>query len=202
MDYAETMRYLLIFFLLSLSATAGAQDIYRTVDKDGNVVFSDVPSKGSEKIQLKDTTVIQSLKSEPSSLINSTPDQKKKSIPYKSLSITAPADDEAIRNNAGNLSVKVALEPMLRPGHELVLYLDGTEKTHGKGGVFNLENIDRGTHQLRASVKDADGHILISSKSTTFHLLRYSALMHKKKKQAESKKSPIQTPIQTPTKAQ
>lgn len=181
--------------MLSFCATTiGAQEIYRTVDKDGNVVFSDKPSKGSEMIKLKDTTIIKSLKSEPTSLINSVPEEKK-IIPYKSISITTPLDDEAIRNNAGDISVKVEMEPMLRPGHEVVLYLDGSEKIKGKGGAFNLKNIDRGTHQLRASVKDSEGHILISSKSTTFHLLRPSIIM--RKKQAESKKPPTQAPAKT-----
>jgi hypothetical protein len=180
LDYAGMMRYLLIVLMFSVYAATGAQEIYRTVDQNGNVIFSDVPSKGSEKIKLKETTTIKSLNAEPSSLFTPPNPKQEESIPYKSISITAPANDEAIRDNAGNVSIKVALEPALRPGHQMVVYLDGKETREGTGNVFNLENIDRGTHQLRASVKDPDGHIVISSKSTTFHLLRHSVIKIKK----------------------
>ena len=180
LDYAGIMRYLLIMLIFLVCTATGAQEIYRTVDQNGNVVFSDVPTKGSEKIKLKETTTIKSLASEPSSLVTAPDPKQTASIPYKSISITAPANDEAIRDNAGNVSIKVALEPALRPGHQVVVYLDGKETTGGSSNVFNLENIDRGTHQLRASVKDPDGHIVISSKSTTFHLLRHSVIKLKK----------------------
>lgn len=179
LDYAEPMRNLLILLFLLLYATGGAAEIYRTVDKNGNVIFSDKPTEDSEKIQLKETTTIKSLNTESSSPAT-TPSTKEKIIPYKSITITAPADDETIRENAGNVSVKVAVDPMLQPGDEVVVYLDGEEKMKRAGGAFNLENIDRGTHQIRASVKDQDGHIVISSKSTTFYLHRQSVIMRKK----------------------
>ena len=174
LDYAEIMRYLLIVLILLASAGTGAQQIYRTVDKDGKVIFTDVPSEGSEKIELKETTTIKSLNTEPSSSVSAPAPQQ--SISYKSCSILAPADEESIRDNAGNVSVQVAIVPVLQPGHEVVVYLDGMEKLTGTGNTFNLENIDRGTHQVRASVRDPDGHIVISSKSTTFHLQRQSVI--------------------------
>ena len=164
------MRYLLIVIMFSLCAASGAQDIYRTVDQNGNVIFSDVPTKGAEKIQLKETTTIKSLDSVPSTVVTPAP-PKEAAFSYKSISI---------RDNTGDVSIKVEVEPTLRPGHQVVVYLDGKETTQGTGIAFSLENIDRGTHQLRASIKDPDGHILISSKSTTFHLLRQSVIKRKK----------------------
>ena len=173
------MRYLLIVLMFAVCASSGAQEIYRSVDKDGNVIFSDVPTKGAAKVQLKETTTIKSLKVESSPETGSVP-EKTEIIPYKSIAITTPADDEAIRDNAGNVGVQVALEPSLLPGHEIIVYLDGKEQAQGTGASFSLQNIDRGTHQLRTSVKGPDGHILISSKSVTFHLLRHSVIKPKK----------------------
>ena len=178
LDYAETMRYFTIALLLLFNFASGAHDIYRKVDKDGNVIFTDVPSEGAEKIQLKETTTIQSLDVEPSSSQVPTR-QEEQPIPYKSVSIVNPQNDEAIRDNAGNVNIKVSIEPALYPGHEVVVYVDGEEKTSGAGTAFNLENIDRGTHQLRASIKDHEGHILVSSKSTTFHMLRQSIIQRR-----------------------
>lgn len=162
--------------MLLVAAGTSAQQIYRTVDKDGNVIFTDVPGEGAEKIELKETMTINSLGTEPSSPVTTATPEPEQVIPYKSFSILNPADDESIRDNAGNVNVTVSIEPMLQSGHEVVVYLDGKEKMKGTGSAFNLENIDRGTHQLRASVKDPNGHILISSKSTTFHLQRQSVI--------------------------
>lgn len=171
------MRYLTLVLLLLFGFASGAHDIYRKVDENGNVIFSDVPSEGAEKIQLKETTTIKSLDVEPSSPV--TQQQELQSIPYKSVSIDNPKNDEAIRDNAGNVTVKISIEPVLMPGHEVVVYLDGKEKTKGAGAAFKLENLDRGTHQLRASIIDQQGHILLSSRSTTFHILRQSIIKSK-----------------------
>lgn len=177
LDYAETMRYFTLALLLLLSFASGAHDIYRKVDKDGNVIFTDVPSDDAEKIQLKETTTIKSLDVEPSS--PATRLQEVQSIPYKSLSIVNPKNDEAIRDNAGNVTVEISIEPALMTGHEVVVYLDGEEKTKGAGTAFDLENIDRGTHQIRVSIKDPQGHIVASSRSTTFHIMRQSVIAPK-----------------------
>jgi len=179
LDYAETMRYLLILILLLVCTASDAAEIYRTVDKDGNVIFTDTPTNDSEKIQLKETTTIKSLNAEPSSQ-GTTPPTKEEAFQYKSVFITAPAENETIQGNAGDVSVKVKVDPLLQPGDEVVVYLDGVEKMKGVGSTFNLEDIDRGTHQLRASVKDPDGHIVMSSKSTTFYLHRQSVIKRKK----------------------
>ena len=164
----------IILFLLLLTNTVGAQQIYRRVDKDGNIFFTDVPTEGSEKIELKETTTIQALEVDTSSL--SEPETVKKAFTYVDVSISSPTNDETIRDNTGNVTVSVEINPGLQSGHEVVVYLDGAEKMKGTETTFNLENIDRGTHQLRVSIRDTSGRIKISSKSTTFHLQRQSVL--------------------------
>ena len=163
-----------ILFFLLVATAANAQQIYRTVDKAGNVIFTDVPSEGAEKIELKETTTIQSLEVDTS--VSAVPQTVKGGISYTNVSISSPENDESIRDNAGNVKVTVNINPGLQDGDEVVLYLDGTETMTGKMTTFNLENIDRGTHQLRVSIQNSDGRILISSTSTTFHLQRQSIL--------------------------
>lgn len=174
LDYAGVMRKLIIFILLFFTAAGNSQTIYRTVDGEGNVIFTDVPREGAEKIELKETTTIESLESlQPPA---SSPEIIVKDVPYAGVSITSPADDEAVRDNAGNVTVSVIVDPVLQKGDEVVIYIDGMEKNSGKATTFNLESLDRGTHQLRASIRNTDGRIITSSKSTTFHLLRKSII--------------------------
>lgn len=146
-------------------------DVYKSVDESGNAVFSDKPTKGSQKIELQETQIIRLPAAEP---MPTMPGQEKLPIEYKSIIITTPQDDAAIRANNGGVDVAVSIDPGLKDGHTLVLYVDGKEVSSGASTSAKLNNLDRGTHSLRASVKDADGRIKTSSKTVTFHLLRHS----------------------------
>ena len=88
--------------------------------------------------------------------------------------ITSPEHDLAIRNNSGNVTVTVATQPGLVGNDELVLILDGKEIVLGKATAKAFNAMNRGSHQLRAIIRDGSGRILQSSQSVTFHLLRHS----------------------------
>lgn len=172
------MRNILLFLCVVISSLAQA-DVYRSVGKDGSVIFTDQPSEGAVKVEVKKLETVKSLDTPPPPA--STPGPQAQPALYTAVNITSPADDQAIRENAGNLNVSVSVTPRLRSNHKLVLYLDGKKYSTGTANIFNLGNIDRGTHQLRVAVVDATGHQLIDSKSVTFHMLRHSVLMPKPK---------------------
>lgn len=179
--YAEVMRVSLILFCLIFAGQLQAQ-VYRSVDKDGNVSFSDQPSKGAVQVHVKKLETVKSLADVPASNQSAKPPVRPKPQGYSDIEITSPKNDQAIRDNAGNLNVAISLSPALKSGDKLVLYMDGKEEASGQSPIFSLKNIDRGTHQLRVAVVDANGHQRIDSKSIIFHLLRYSAIMGKKRK--------------------
>ena len=163
------MRILItvICLLLTLSLSA---EIYRSVDESGNVVFTDQPSADAELINVDE---LQTIKPPPVGEFEYTRKEKPKEK-YTSVSISSPEHDAAIRDNGGNVTVNIAVEPKLAGPDNLVLYLDGKEIMLGKSNAKAFSGLDRGSHQLRAAVKDAEGHIQISSPSVTFHLLRHS----------------------------
>ena len=166
-----------LILLLSLSiSSVFATEVYRSVDEDGNVIFSDTPSSDSERIEIREPVTIQP----PTETFEYEP-QIKKVEDYKRVEISSPADDTAIRDNQGNVSITVAIEPGLNTGDVLVLYFDGKEYASGQATSFSMSNLDRGTHQLRAVIKSRDGRILKSSATTSFHILRHS-IQHPKPK--------------------
>jgi len=165
------MRLSLIILCLFMTGFTMAQ-VYRTVDKDGNVIFTDQATEGAEEVEIKELETIESLES-ASPAPNPVAVQKQ-APQYSSLEITSPQNDLAIRDNTGNVTVSVVITPRLRSGHKLVLYLDGAEQSTGSATSFQLQNIDRGTHQLKVAVVDAAGQEQISSAAITFHLLRFA----------------------------
>lgn len=178
------MRVIAVILCIMLTGLVQAQ-VYKSVGKDGSVIFSDQPTEGAEEVKVKELETVKSLETPP------LPEQPKIQVQqqniYTDLKITSPENDLAIRDNAGNLDVSVAIKPDLVSSHKLVLYLDGSKYSTGNSPGFKLENVDRGTHQLRVAVVDADGHQLIDSKSVSFHMLRFSAVKPKASPPAQKK---------------
>ena len=96
---------------------------------------------------------------------------------YTAAVIVSPADDMAVRSNAGSLTVVARVDPELQEGHRLQLLLDGAPRgAPGRKPEFHLENIDRGTHSLQLQVVDDANGVLFTGPRSTFHLLRHSRL--------------------------
>jgi hypothetical protein len=159
-----------MLFIFGLCATA--ETVYRSVDEDGNIVFSDKPTDGAEEIDVKDAQTVNLPSAGP---FKYTPPKKEQPLQYTDIAIVSPANDTAIRDNEGNITVSVMLEPGLNSdrGDQLALYMDGAQVSVGSSPQFELNNIDRGTHTLKASVVDNGGKAIISSSPVSFTILRF-----------------------------
>ena len=171
----------LILGLAALSGTALAQDqIYRTVDANGNVVFTDVPpvnrqgQPDGQKVNVEPSNTY-----EPPVVASPTPGQMSSSRGgsgyYSELAVVAPVEDATIRDNAGEILVQAISTPQLRSDHRMLLVMDGAPtEVEAIDGVFQLSNVDRGTHTAGARIVDGDGVVQIESPAVTFHLLRFA----------------------------
>ena len=167
-------------------ADAAATRIYRTVDENGNVVFTDVPPKSDEQgraVDLNESNVF-SPQERPGTARRvedwlATGDERVEAGDgrYVSLSVASPADDEPLRDNAGNVSVAAALQPDLQAGHTMQLYLDGELHQSGRTTSFQLNNVERGTHTVELRVVNQSGSVVAASAPSTFHLQRRSVLL-------------------------
>lgn len=160
--------------LLLASALPALAGVYSYIDAEGNRVFTDRPAgQAVEEVQLKPSNSM-ATQPTPAPRAVQPPKQQAAAIRYQ-LQILSPAADEAIRNNAGTVSVTVEAEPALQPGHFYQLLLDGEQfGAPGEQTSFQLSNVDRGTHQLAVAVVDAQERVLQQSESRSFHLLRTS----------------------------
>ncbi len=156
---------------LSVSTTAQT-NVYKSINKEGIVEYSDQPSKGSEEIKVKNpqsvtlpkgADVFKSSESDQGTDSNNT---------YQSIVITQPAHDSAFNSGSGQVSISSETSPSLNNNHSIQLVVDGTTYNSNKSGSFSLSNVDRGTHQVQVNVIDEAGKVLISSDMTTFTLHR------------------------------
>lgn len=165
---------LAVFWTLCVGSAAAA--IYQSTDAQGNVVFSDEPSSGSEAVELPPLPTYSAPKYRSTKPAQDKAKQGGESG-YSSLLIQQPEQDATIRDNTGAIPVAVAIKPKLNKaaGHRLQFLLDG--QPVGEPGTqisTSLPNIDRGAHQVQAVVFDASGTELKRSDSVRFYLHRQS----------------------------
>lgn len=167
--YARQMRLILSSILVFFVCCLGAETVYKSVDKDGNIIFTDKPSEKAEEIKIQELDTIKN--PNPNKYKPSLKQPEESSHKYDSFVVTSPENGAGIRSNSGNVSISLSLNPALRGGHKIIISMDGKEV--GSGSSVSLQNVDRGTHSISASVVDENGKQLIST-SSTFSLLRAS----------------------------
>jgi len=161
--------------LLLVVVTTARADVYKSIDAGGEVVYSDRPDRGAERVMMPP---LPSYTPPPSRTLN-----RSSSIveqpQYTSFTLTSPASEATIRNNLGTVVIETVLTPalMTAQGHGIQFYLDGV--AHGaviESPTVTLSNIDRGEHTLSARVVDAAGKVLMATGEITVFVKRASKL--------------------------
>ncbi len=164
-------KLLIILLLLTLPAVAVAdKQIWRWVDDEGTVHFSDEYREGAEKIERRPLPTMQA---PPTRQRQGQTEQPRDTGPlYEAPRIITPAVDDVILANHGRIPVEVELSDTLRPGHRLVILLDGEEVA--RGASVTLTEVRRGSYSLQAVIQDQQGQELSASESIPFHVRQHS----------------------------
>jgi len=171
------MRIFLILAGLTLSLAAQSQEIYRWVDKDGQVHYSDQPgAPNAELVILADPNAYESEPTFGDSAAPSggEPEETEGVSPYDSLAIVQPTPDQVFFGADATVVVAAELGGTLRPDHTVVFFVNGNRRPASSGLGLELQNLERGTHFLRAAVLDQNGEPVITSQQITFHIRQAS----------------------------
>lgn len=162
---AMVQSFLAVILPLVFSGLALAA-IYKTVDKEGNVVFTDSRSaeQPSEEVKLRPITPMSPVPTGRSGSSTLGEEEENKEL-YSRLEIVRPANDATVRDQ-GNFTVKIATEPRILAGHRVRLLLDGAVVGESKRKLsFDLVNVDRGAHTLTVEIVDNQRKVIQSSSS-------------------------------------
>jgi len=172
-DVMNSFRILLPLFCVA-SFQCQAEEVYRTVDESGNVIYSDQPSEDAEKINIDNVQTI-TLPTAPE--FSYTPPAQEAGPYYTRVEVSSPANDATIRPEDEDLvKVNLAIEPSLAGNDTVLLFLDGHQVASATSTSFDLPNVDRGTHLLTATIRGPDGTVRGQSSPSSFHLQRVSVL--------------------------
>jgi hypothetical protein len=167
---------LLLLPVLSL-ADQGKADIYKSVDSHGNVVYSDIPSIGAEKITPAQISTVDRGPSLTPEQTTTKDEAAKPPTRYIKFSILQPKNDVVIWDSQGSIPLTMMLEPDLdtENGHGVWVFIDG--KAIIKQSISlapPISGIDRGTHTVRAEIRDSAGKVIKRTKMISVHVKKHA----------------------------
>lgn len=138
-----------------------SQTVYRVLDEQGRVTFTDNPERGGEALTL---APLPSVSTSPRTA-PSTPSAPRRQgspgqpfMPYDRFTISAPQGGAAIRD--GMTAVELHVSPPLREDHQVQLLVNGElSQTALHSDAFWLTGLPRGLHRLQAELLDSSGRV-------------------------------------------
>jgi hypothetical protein len=160
---------------LLIAFSVQAAVIYRWVDAEGVVHYSDQASPGAEKIVTSTSSA--GTVAGPRTSSSPQPQQAaQKGLTYSEFTITAPLPDQSYFAE-DVIAVHLTLTPSLRPNQAITWQLNGKQLDSPPDAVsFALPRLDRGTYVLTASITDGQTGEAQSSTGVTFFVRQPSSL--------------------------
>ncbi|QIK38991.1 DUF4124 domain-containing protein [Caldichromatium japonicum] len=159
-------------FLLSLFIPLSVQaEIYRWVDAEGRVHFSDQRIPSAERLDIQSGRQIQP----PPAPGPNSPDEHYPG-PYSQVALLTPTSDQTLSDPAQGVAVSLYLEPALVEGHQLRLMIDNRVMVLDRNQTqLRLKGLEAGRHRLQIQVWGPDDRIVAQSASRIFELKLPSA---------------------------
>ena len=168
-----------LIILLATALGAGfaqADTVYKWVDAQGNVHYSDHPHPGAVKVLVPQTQTYAAPSMEnmpaPSPLPPSAP-----TAAYSAFALASPAS-QATLWNVREVTVSVSLTPELRSGDSITYHLDGQTIGPTEATSVTFKDVERGEHKASATLNAANGASM-NAGPVTFYTRQKSVLAPK-----------------------
>jgi hypothetical protein len=160
----------------------GSAAIYKHVDEDGNVVFTDNPhGKKAETLHLSPTNIQPATQPKTKAADNSagtTTEEEEKAeerVPYSLISISSPDDESTVTYGQETITASVQITPALQADDLIQFYFDGSKQgSASTNSSITFSDLERGEHTISAAVLNAEGKIERQSKSVRIFVMRHS----------------------------
>ena len=163
--------FVLLIALIPTVLTAA--EVYRWVDDDGTVHYSDRPQEGAETIVIEEAQTFSTPAPRTSSSVTTakaSDAEPEEADSYSDFAITNPRQEEVLWNIGGQLNVSLRARPRIKSGHTIFLFMDNQEVQQLPRGrmMASLTDVFRGTHQLHAEVRDRGGNTVARTETVQF----------------------------------
>ncbi len=161
----------MLFTLMSLACSVAlATTVYKWVDENGVIHYSDQPHPNAQKLQVQGVQTYSS----SSAAVRAPAEGESGSAPpnpYKGCAIAQPLDQQNLPN-AQSVFIRVAADPVPRGSDHVFITMDGQGLNGGQptGLSFNVTPIDRGAHSVAAQIRGPDDSVLCQTPTVTFYV--------------------------------
>ncbi|WP_148861654.1 DUF4124 domain-containing protein [Marinobacter fonticola] len=172
-------RFLALLGVVVFASTAAQAEVYKRVDAQGNVTYSDEPLSGGQAIKVEPVTTVTLPKADQVREIverGGEGEEQQSSQRYGSVTFMAPEDESAFHSGSGDITFSVSSQPALRSGHLFEVTLDGQPIGQNASGRFSVNNVFRGTHKASVNIVDSQGRIIQPGQNISFTIHRPSVL--------------------------
>lgn len=167
---------------MGAATPVAAQDIYKYVDENGNLVFTDrPPTPDSEPITLRELSVVEaptyaSVGTASQAAADADgPSMNELRRRYRDFRLVSPAPEQNLWGTGQVATISWDTSAPLSDGVSVIYYLNGeavTEPT--RASTFDTPPMDRGAHQARADLITEDNRVIASAGPVTFHIKQNS----------------------------
>jgi hypothetical protein len=161
-------RLLLVSVLFGAVPIASSATLYKWVDDQGVVHYSDQPEPGAEKIKVKPA---QTFKGGTPRVTSAPAGSRPPAAPVSHLAIASPTPEQVFINQTG-VAVVADVQPQLQGGQQVVFLLDGkpVEGLGPESTSVTLDEVPRGAHSVAVQVLDQGGRVVATSSPVTFYV--------------------------------
>jgi hypothetical protein len=169
---------------LSLSPEGWSEgQIFKVVDKDGNVTFTDQrPSGDAEPMDLPPLSVIETDLPPPSTPAAQAGAEEQDQAPsprdlrrmFRDFSITQPLQEETFWGTENTVVITWGSSADILPEMSVMLYVDSEGQKAPVAGFVTL-TLDRGEHQVYAELRDERNRRIVTTETVTFFIKQHSA---------------------------
>lgn len=161
------------FFISLLWGTFASAEVYKTVDKNGRVTYTDVPPPNTtpKPIELKTINSIPAPAAIPTDNLNNPSNNTQAAAEYQ-VQVLAPENGKTLLADERSITVSVSLNGKLQNGDLLAYKLDGAILTTSSETTYIIVEPPRGEHILTVDVVDSEGHNLAQSNAITVVVMR------------------------------
>ncbi|MGD9265609.1 MAG: DUF4124 domain-containing protein [Lysobacterales bacterium] len=176
-----------LLLLVLVCGQAGAQ-VYKTVDEDGNVVYTDQPPKdGSGPMELPPLSIVEAPDYEEIARPKTDMDEDEDNElslrqlrnRYRGFAIISPENEQSLWNPQGLISMAWQAPYPLQQGMQVRASMDGEQIGLTRDRVIPITRLDRGAHTLEAVLVDARGRTVATAEPVTFFIRQPSVIINR-----------------------
>ncbi len=178
----KTFFLILMAFSLVVATNTVLAQVYKIVDENGNVTYTDRPPKdGSKPVKLAPISVIEAPtygqpakadKEDTESVNVEEMSLKYLRKNYADFAIVTPQQEESVWNPDKAMAVAWNTRYELQEGMQVTIYIDGMQYSKTTDQIISVLRLDRGEHKVEAQLFDAKNRRIATAEPVTFYVRR------------------------------